>query len=96
MQRFVHFIETKLSLLINPFGCLTDIKIHQPEISSAFELDEADKGWLLRRDVEGNWRRMCWLPYKRREHGKVIGSDGQRVVICTRGGLMTILDFSDI
>jgi hypothetical protein len=96
MQQFVHFIETKLSLLINPSGCLIDIKIHQPEISSAFKLDEADKGWLLRRDVEGSWRRMCWLPYKLRAYGEVIVCDRQRVVICTPGGLMTILDFSDI
>jgi hypothetical protein len=96
MQRFVHFIETKLPLLINLSGCLTDIKIHHCEISSVFKLDEADEGWLLRRDVEGSWRRMCWLPFKRRKHGQVIGCDGQRVVICTRDGLMTILDFSDI
>jgi hypothetical protein len=85
-----------LSLLINPSHCSTDIQIHQRESSSAFKIDEVDEGWLLRRDVDGDWRRMCWLPYKRRKDGVVRACFGQTVVICAWGGLITILDFSDI
>jgi hypothetical protein len=96
MQRFVHSIKTKLKLLIDPSYWLTDTQIHQREDSNAFKLDEADKGWLLRRGVDGDWRRMCWLPYKRRKNGIIHVGFGQKVVITAWGGLMTILDFSDI
>jgi hypothetical protein len=84
-------------LLIDHPSCwLTDTQIYQQEDSNAFKLDEADKGWLLRRGVDGHWRRMCWLPYKRRKNGNVRACFGQKVVITARGGLMTMLDFSDI
>jgi hypothetical protein len=96
MQWSVHFVKIKLSSLISPSHCLTDIQIHQRESSNAFKLDESNEGWLLRRGVNGDWRRMCWLPYKRRRNGEVLTCYGQRVVIAAQGGLMTILDFSDI
>jgi hypothetical protein len=96
MQRSVHFSITKFSLLINPSHCSTDIQIHQRESNSAFKLDEAKEGWLMRRGADGDWRRMCWLPYKRRNGGAVRACFGQKVVIAAHGGLMTILDFSDI
>jgi hypothetical protein len=96
MQRSVHITTTKLSLLINPSHCSTDIQIHQRESSSAFKLDEAEEGWLLRRSADGDWRRMCWLPFKRRKDGEVLACYGQKVVIAVPDGLMTILDFSDI
>jgi hypothetical protein len=92
----VHFIKTKFLLLINLFNCLIDTQIHQRKMRSAFKLDEAGKGWLLCRGVDGDWRRICWLPYKRRKDGVVRACFGQKVVICAEGGLMTILDFSDI
>jgi hypothetical protein len=95
MQRSVHFSTTKFSLLINPSHCSTDIQIHQRESSSAFKLDEAKEGWLMRRGVDGDWRRMCWLPYKRRDNGFIGACFGQKVVICAHAGLLTILDFSD-
>jgi hypothetical protein len=66
------------------------------ESSNDFKLDEADDGWILRCGVSGSWRRMCWLPHKRRNEGKVLACYGERVVICARGGLLTILDFSDM
>jgi hypothetical protein len=96
MQWSVHHIKTKLSLLIVPSHCLTDIQIHQHASSGAFKLDEAGEGWLLRRSADGDWRRMCWLPYKRRKNGRVIGCFGQKVVIAVLDGLMTILDLLDI
>jgi hypothetical protein len=96
MQRSVHFSITKLSLLINPSHSWTDIQLHQRASSSAVKLDEAGEGWLLRCGADGDWRRMCWLPYKRRNDGVVRACFGQKVVICAYGGVMTILDFSDI
>jgi hypothetical protein len=83
-------------LLINHPRYSTDFRTDQLESSSAFKLDEATKGWLLRLDADGDWRRMCWLPHKRREDGQVLACSGQRVVIGAQGGLMTILDFSDM
>jgi hypothetical protein len=71
-------------------------KIEQRECSSAFMLDEAGKGWVLRRNLDGSWRRMCWLPYKRRKNGEIKACRGQRIVICAKGGVLTILDFSNV
>jgi hypothetical protein len=59
-------------------------------------LDEAGEGWVLRRNLDGSWRRMCWLPYKRREYGTIKACYGQRIVICAKGGVLTILDFSNV
>jgi hypothetical protein len=89
----VHFIKTKSSLLIGPSCSSTDIQIDQHENSSAFELDEA---WLLRRGGDGLWRRICWLPYKRRHDGVILACSGQQVVIGAQGGLLTILDLSNV
>jgi hypothetical protein len=83
-------------LLINHSCYSPDFRTDQLESSSAFKLDEAKKGWLLRLGADGDWRRMCWLPYERRKDGKVLACCGQRVVIGAQGGLMTILDFSDM
>jgi hypothetical protein len=71
-------------------------KTDQHESSSAFKLDEVDKGWVLRRTFDGPWQRMCWLPYKRRKDGVIRACYGQRIVICAAGGVLTILDFSDV
>jgi hypothetical protein len=92
----VHFNKIKFSLLICPFSSSKYIQIDQRESSGAFKLDEDPEGWLLRRDVDGIWRRMCWLPYKRRHYGTVLACSGQQVVIGAQGGLLTILDFSNI
>jgi hypothetical protein len=63
------------------------------EGSSTFKLD-GDGGWVLRRKDDGTWRRMCWLPYKRRQGG-ILSHYGDRVFIGAAGGCVTILDFSD-
>jgi hypothetical protein len=68
----------------------------QRESSGAFKLNKDAEGWLLRRDVDGLWRRICWLPYKRRHDGTVLACSGQQVVIGVGDGLLTILDFSNI
>jgi hypothetical protein len=70
-------------------------KIDQRERSSAFMLDKAGEGWVLRRNVDGSWRRMCWLPYKRRENGKIKACHEQRIVVCA-GNALTILNFSNV
>jgi hypothetical protein len=59
-------------------------------------LDEAGEGWVLRRSLDGSWRRMCWLPYKRRKFGAIKACYGQRIVICAEHGVLTILDFSNV
>jgi hypothetical protein len=71
-------------------------KIEQREDYSGFMLDEAGEGWVLRRNLDGSWRRMCWLPYKRRENGRIAACYGQRIVVCARSGVLTILDFSNV
>jgi hypothetical protein len=83
-------------LLIIHFYCSTDIQIDQLERSGAFKLDEVNKGWLLRRGESATWRRMCWLPYKRRNDPFILACSGQKVAIAAGGGLMTILDFSEV
>jgi hypothetical protein len=81
--------------LINAGNSSTEIQIDQHESSIAFKL-QAD-GWVCRRgDLNGPWRRMCWLPYKRRNGGRILTCHGQQVVIVAAGGVMTILDFSDV
>jgi hypothetical protein len=80
-------------LLIGPSYSSTDIQIDQHENSSAFKLDE---GWLLRRGADGLWCRICWLPYKRRHDGVILACSGQQVVIGALGGLLTILDLSNV
>jgi hypothetical protein len=69
-------------------------QIDQRESSSAFKLD--GEGWVLRRNLDGFWQRMCWLPYKRRENGRITACYGQRIVVCARTGVLTILDFSNV
>jgi hypothetical protein len=71
-------------------------KIERRERSSAFMLDRAGKGWVLRRNLDGFWQRMCWLPYKRRENGGIQACYGQRIVVCAGSGVLTILDFSNV
>jgi hypothetical protein len=75
------------------FFCL---KIEQRERSSAFMLDKAGEGWVLRRNLDGFWQRMCWLPYKRRERARIQACYEQRIVICAGSGVLTILDFSNV
>jgi hypothetical protein len=70
------------------------LKIEQRERSSAFKLD--GEGWVLHRNLDGFWKRMCWLPYKRRENGRIQACYGQRIVVCARSGVLTILDFSNV
>jgi hypothetical protein len=71
-----------------------DVQIHQYERSSAFKLHL--DGWVLRRDGGGVWHRVCWLPHKRRDHGQILACYGQKIVIATEAGLLTIFDFSDV
>jgi hypothetical protein len=94
MQRSVRLIKSKFTLLINPSCCSTEIHIHRQESISAFKLHE--DGWVLRRDLDGLWRRMCWLPHERRNDGLICACYGQRLVIGAADGLMTILDFSNV
>jgi hypothetical protein len=54
---------------------------------------EADKGWISRRGADGVYRRVCWLPHERRDHG-VIACWGERVCVGAASGMVTILDFS--
>jgi hypothetical protein len=83
--------------LLISFSCpWKDIPIDQCESSSAFKLDEAGQGWVLRRNLDGPWQRICWLPHKRRKNGIIRACSGQRIVICAAGGVLTILDFSNI
>jgi hypothetical protein len=81
---------------MSPSLYLTDIQIEKRKDSIAFELNAADDGWLMRRDVDGLRRRMCWLPHNRRNGGEVLACDRQRVVIGAMGGLLTFLDLSNI
>jgi WD40 repeat protein len=73
----------------------TDIRISQRESNIYFKLDGDDVGWVLRRKGDGTWRRMCWLPHKRR-HGAELDYHGDRLVIGASNGWVTILDFSDV
>jgi hypothetical protein len=72
------------------------LKIERRARSGVFMLDEAGEGWVLRRNLDGFRQRMCWLPYKRRENGRIAACYGQRIVICAGSGLLTILDFSNV
>jgi hypothetical protein len=72
------------------------LKSEQREHSSAFMLDKAGEGWVLRRNLDGFWQRMCWLPYKRRENGRIEACYGHRIVVCAGSGLLTILNFSNV
>jgi hypothetical protein len=83
--------------LLIDFSCRSiDIQINQREFIGAFKLDEEGNGWIWRRGADDLWRRMCWLPYKRRHYGIIHACFGQKIVITAEGGLLTILDFSDI
>jgi hypothetical protein len=83
--------------LLIDFSCRSiDIQTNQREFNGTFKLDEADNGWIWRCGADGLWRRMCWLPYKRRHGGMIRACFGQKVVITAESGLLTILDFSDI
>jgi hypothetical protein len=89
-------ITTKFVLLIS-FACpLEDVSIERCGSSSVFNFDKAGEGWVLRRYLGGPWRRMCWLPHKRRSNGVIRASFGQQIVICAVGGVLTILDFSNV
>jgi hypothetical protein len=72
----------------------TEIILEERSTSRDFKLD-ADKGWISRRGADGIWRRICWLPHKRRQNG-MIASFGQKVCVCALRRLVTILDFSDV
>jgi hypothetical protein len=85
-----------LLLLISSSCISTGIRIEQRESRSVFKLSQPGEGWVFRRDLDGSWRRMCWLPHKRRNDGIILACSGQQVAIGAQGGLMTILDFSDI
>jgi hypothetical protein len=88
-------IDPQSLSLINPGNSSTEIQIDQHESSIVFQLQP--DGWVSSRsDLNISWRRMCWLPYKRRNGGRILTCYGQRVVIVAAGGVMTILDFSDI
>jgi hypothetical protein len=71
------------------FSSLIDILIGRREQNAAFKLDNDREGWLLRRNADGHWRRMCWLPYKRRHEGTICACFGQKVVIGAKGGLFS-------
>jgi WD40 repeat protein len=73
----------------------TDIRISQLERNIQFKLDGDDEGWVFRRKGDGTWRRMCWLPHKRRHRGN-LDYHGDRLVIGASNGCVTILDFSDV
>jgi hypothetical protein len=75
---------------------LFSLKIEQREGSNAFMLGDAGEGWVLRRNLDGFWQRMCWLPYKRRERGKIEACYGQRIVVSAGSGVLIILDFSNV
>jgi hypothetical protein len=64
-----------------------------PQSDVQFKLDK-EQGWLLRRGARGIWRRVCWLPYPRRQAGKIAYS-GERVCIGAGSGVVTLLDFAD-
>jgi WD40 repeat protein len=72
---------------------LIDVVLVNQDSQDYFKL--GNEGWLFRRDSHGIWRRICWLPYKRRDKCK-IGNSGQRVCISTSSGVVTILDYSDV
>jgi hypothetical protein len=57
-------------------------------------MDESE-GWVFRLMLDGTRRRMCWLPHERRVNGE-IACRGQKVVIGAGGGIVTILDFSNV
>jgi WD40 repeat protein len=86
--------KTNLSSLISHSCSSKDIQIDQHESSRAFKLYR--DGWILCRNLDGPWRRMCWLPRKRRDQGVIRACFGQQIAVCAVGGLMTILDFSDV
>jgi hypothetical protein len=92
----VSFITANLLLLIDSSRRSIDIQINHREFIGAFKLDEADNGWIWRRGVDDLWRRMCWLPYKRRHGGMIRACFGQKVVITAGSGLLTILEFPDL
>jgi hypothetical protein len=71
-----------------------DVQLYQRESSCAFKLHP--DGWVFRQDGGGSWRRMCWLPHKRRNYGKIYECSEQKIVITANGGLLTILDFSNV
>jgi hypothetical protein len=83
-----------LSLIIHYLSS-TDIVVTERESSTTFKLDGDDGGWVLRRKGDGTWRRMCWLPHKRRHQGQ-LDYYGDRLVIGASTGYVTILDFSDV
>jgi hypothetical protein len=83
----------ELLLLMDPNFPSKNLQIDQHESSVAFKLEQQ---WVWRHDLDGRWRRMCWLPYKRRSYGEILACTGQRVIISAMHGLLTILDFSDV
>jgi hypothetical protein len=72
---------------------LTEIIIGN-ESTATFDLDQTE-GWVFRLTLDGTWRRMCWLPYNRRDNGEM-ACWGQKVVIGSASGIVTILDFSNV
>jgi hypothetical protein len=93
-KRSVHILITKLLTLIHHSHPLTEIVIDSNESSVTFGLDPTE-GWVFRFMLDGTRRRVCWLPHKRRDRGK-IACWGQKVVIGAASGIVTILDFSNV
>jgi hypothetical protein len=88
--------ESQLIFFIADHSVLSskDVQIYQRESDSAFKLQP--DGWVLRQNGDGNWRRLCWLPHKRRDSGRILACYGQKIVIASMVGLLTILDCSDV
>jgi hypothetical protein len=74
-----------------------DILLEEDESVVNFKLDEHNTGWVFRLEPNGTWRRMCWLPHKRRGRGlAAMAFWGQRLAIGSDNGWTTILDFSRV
>jgi hypothetical protein len=92
--RLVHILNAKFLSLIPHSHPSTEIVIDPNESSTTFDLDRSE-GWVFRLMLDGTWRRVCWLPHKRRDRGE-IACWGQKVVIGAASGIVTLLDFSNV
>jgi hypothetical protein len=90
----VNVFKEQLLSLIHRSRPLTEVIIGSNEFATTFQLDESG-GWVYRLKSNTTWRRMCWLPYKRRYRG-VMACWGQKVVIGAASGIVTIIDFSNV
>jgi hypothetical protein len=80
--------------LINLACPLIEKFIISNDIAANFQLDLSNE-WVCRLSPDRTWRRMCWLPHKRRHDGKM-ACWGQKVAIGAASGIVTILDFSKV